>query len=239
MDRVCPFLRLAGDPHAAIDGVEPAHRCQASDPPTEIDRSTQARLCLSVDHAKCERFLARRARDQVDAPGHLEVGGGYVSTRLLLAPQPAWRGLAGRGRRQRRAFVLGAGVVILAIALGSAGLASGALGWRDVSPVPSPTAIRIVTPTASPSPSPLLAPTPSPSASPTPTVRPTASPRPSPTPAPPKPSATSSSRTYTVVAGDTLALIAQRFGTTVAALQAANDIDDPDTISVGQVLSIP
>jgi LysM repeat protein len=45
--------------------------------------------------------------------------------------------------------------------------------------------------------------------------------------------------TYAVVGGDTLALIAQRFGTTVAALQSANGIDDPDEIVVGQVLVIP
>jgi LysM repeat protein len=46
-------------------------------------------------------------------------------------------------------------------------------------------------------------------------------------------------QTYTVVEGDTLAIIAQRFGTTVAALQSANGIEDPNTINVGQVLIIP
>ena len=39
--------------------------------------------------------------------------------------------------------------------------------------------------------------------------------------------------------GDTLASIAELFGTTVAALQAANGIDNPDEILVGQVLVIP
>jgi LysM repeat protein len=53
-----------------------------------------------------------------------------------------------------------------------------------------------------------------------------------PTPAP-------APQTYTVVEGDTLALIAQNFGTTVEALQAANGIDDPDEIVIGQVLIIP
>jgi len=42
-----------------------------------------------------------------------------------------------------------------------------------------------------------------------------------------------------VVQGDTLASIAQRFGTTTEALQAANGIDDPDEIVIGQVLVIP
>lgn len=45
--------------------------------------------------------------------------------------------------------------------------------------------------------------------------------------------------TYEVVPGDTLGAIAQRFNTTVAALVDANNIADPDSIEVGQVLVIP
>ena len=46
-------------------------------------------------------------------------------------------------------------------------------------------------------------------------------------------------RTYRVQPGDTLRSIAARFGVTVADLVEANDIADPDVISVGQVLIIP
>jgi spore germination protein len=42
-----------------------------------------------------------------------------------------------------------------------------------------------------------------------------------------------------VAEGDTLAAIAQQFGTSVEALQEANGIEDPDEIVVGQVLVIP
>jgi LysM repeat protein len=62
-----------------------------------------------------------------------------------------------------------------------------------------------------------------------PTTAPTVTPVPTPTP----------QLTYTVVAGDSLALIAARFGTTVQELQAVNDIEDPNEIGVGQVLVIP
>jgi putative chitinase len=55
------------------------------------------------------------------------------------------------------------------------------------------------------------------------------------TPAPVPPAA----RTYVVQAGDNLAAIAQRFGTTTTALQQANGIEDPNEIFVGQVLTIP
>jgi GH25 family lysozyme M1 (1,4-beta-N-acetylmuramidase) len=49
----------------------------------------------------------------------------------------------------------------------------------------------------------------------------------------------SSQRTYTVKAGDTLYVIAIKYGTTVAAIASANNISNPNQISVGQVLLIP
>jgi lysozyme len=58
------------------------------------------------------------------------------------------------------------------------------------------------------------------------------------TPAPSSPS-TDSTRTYTVQAGDTLSSIASRNGVTLAALEQANSIDNPNLIEVGQVLTIP
>lgn len=48
-----------------------------------------------------------------------------------------------------------------------------------------------------------------------------------------------SQRTYTVKSGDTLYSIAIKLGTTVAAVVAANNIANPNQISVGQVLVIP
>jgi lysozyme len=46
-------------------------------------------------------------------------------------------------------------------------------------------------------------------------------------------------RTYTVKRGDTLSAIAIRYGTTVAALAAANNITNPNGLQIGQVLIIP
>lgn len=45
--------------------------------------------------------------------------------------------------------------------------------------------------------------------------------------------------TYRVRAGDSLSLIAQRFGTDVATLAALNGLTNPDHIEVGQVLRLP
>jgi LysM repeat protein len=48
-----------------------------------------------------------------------------------------------------------------------------------------------------------------------------------------------SGETYTVRPGDTLFTIAQRFGTTVSALVQANNLSNPDRLSIGQQLIIP
>jgi len=49
----------------------------------------------------------------------------------------------------------------------------------------------------------------------------------------------STSRTYTIKAGDTLTAIAIKYGTTVAAIASANNIANINNIRVGQVLVIP
>ena len=59
-----------------------------------------------------------------------------------------------------------------------------------------------------------------------------------PAPAVPAPTPTASPRTYTVVAGDTLYSLARRFGTTVEALMAVNNLTSTD-IRAGQELLLP
>ncbi|MEX0683055.1 MAG: polysaccharide deacetylase family protein [Dehalococcoidia bacterium] len=53
------------------------------------------------------------------------------------------------------------------------------------------------------------------------------------------PTETPSGLTYVIQAGDTLYSIANRFGTTVEAIAAANSITDPGEIEVGQEIVIP
>ena len=63
-----------------------------------------------------------------------------------------------------------------------------------------------------------------------PAPQPTAKPKPQPAP--------SSQQIYVVQAGDTLGQIAKRYGTTVAAIMAANDLPSANNIGVGQRLII-
>ena len=104
----------------------------------------------------------------------------------------------------------------------------------DLSPIPTST----VRPLPSPS---LTAATPAPTA----TTTVTATPKPTATPTPskttvvtPSPSPSASIRRYTVVVGDTLSKIALRFGTTVLAIQQANNLKS-DLVKINQVLVIP
>ena len=100
------------------------------------------------------------------------------------------------------------------------------------------------TPTATPTPTPAATPSATPTKSPTPTASPTKSPTPTPTatksPTPtPTPTATTKPSTYTVVSGDTLTKIANRFGVTLTALMTANKITNANSIQLGQKLVIP
>lgn len=242
VDRVCPLLALAADGRSVVDGVDPGHACHALDEPMPLERQQQAQLCLTARHDRCPRYLQHVAR-RGGTPGRVAVADGFVSTRMVLAPEPVWRGIAGRARGGRSGRVAAAGGAVLALSVAGAALAGpaldGSLSVLDTAALvigPSPTASSLpvassgprptATPTESPSPLPSL--TPTPSATPSPTVVPTAVPTATPAPV----------QTYVVQEGDTLAEIAQRFGTTVAALQAANEIEDPNQITIGQTLVI-
>jgi LysM domain len=236
MDRICPYLALAADGRTAIDGFDAEHRCVAVDPAEGLDRSTQLRLCLTDEHRACDRYQAAQSRMQREsarlprpAPDAVVLG-----TRMILEPDPAWRGLnPGRlaGARARR-LVVGGAVAVLGLAAIAGGASGGiaAMLAPAATATPSPTPSPTLTPTLTPLPTRTASPTPT--IVPTPTLEPTPAPTPSPTPAP-------TVRTYRVQAGDTLSTIAARFGTTAQAIANANGIALNSIINIGQVLIIP
>ena len=75
-------------------------------------------------------------------------------------------------------------------------------------------------------------------AAPTATPKPTATLVPTPTAVPPSPTPIRG-RTYTVQKGDELKHIAAQYGMSIWKIIDNNDIPDPDSLTVGQVLRIP
>lgn len=235
--RICPRLAFSADRRHAADLADGDHVCTAQRPAQWLERSRQVELCLTADHIDCPRFVeyqARLASHRHDDPAVPSFQ--FVSTRLILHPDPAWRGLAGRAAQPlgRRVIAGVAGGVVLATA--AAALAGAALPGGSSTTSATSTPTPTIEPSPTPTPTPTPSPTPSPSPSPSPL--PTATPTPTQAPTPPAPTPTPQ-RTYVVRDGDTLGSIAQQFGVSVEAIQAANGIGDPDEILVGQVLVIP
>jgi LysM repeat protein len=239
MDRICPFLALSTDHRTVIDGFDPDHACHAQDPPDLLDRSRQAELCLGEAHRQCDRyaaFLSRHAAVAAAVPAPSS-DAHITRTRLVFDPDPrrgAVGAMAASGSSARRWLVAGgvAAVGVAAAATAVGGGFSGLVGGRSPGGT-TPTATVDASPTAQlqataqPTPLPTEEPTPRPASS-----TPRATQQPTKVPATPAP------QTYVVREGDTLTLIATRFGTSVAAIQAANGLGS-DVINVGQVLVIP
>jgi len=108
-----------------------------------------------------------------------------------------------------------------------------ALGKAAPSVLIEATATPTATPTATATPTPTPSGTPTKTATPTPTATKTVTPTPTASATP-----TPTVKTYIVVSGDTLQKIATKFGVTVSALKAANNLTS-DIIKIGQKLTIP
>ena len=239
---VCPYLRASsGSWRSAYASRE--HRCAAVHPAAKLAIDKQRSLCLTSAHETCATY--RAARDEtIQQPASGAEGGSLWpavrSTPLLLEPTRGLRSpLSGAPTRTGGQALLVAlmivAFVVLVIARSTgpgqsaspgASMSGAAVASASTTPAPA-SASPAPTPTVVTSPSPAPTSTPSPTASALPTVTPAATPLPSGT------------QRYTVKANDTLSGIAARFGTTVAALAAANNITDPRLIRVGQVLIIP
>lgn len=98
-------------------------------------------------------------------------------------------------------------------------------------PVITPTPVPTITPSPSATPTPTATPKPTATATPKPTA--TATPKPT-----PSPTATAEYQTYTVVSGDSLTRISQKFGVSVTRIQQYNNLTST-TITIGQKLKIP
>lgn len=254
---ICPYLGTGDGWRLAVP--DRVHRCLAVAPPIPLALEKQGRLCLGPAHVECATY--RAARDPARRGGNAEraVGGPGPSVssagRRWAVPRTQATVLdVGRGSvdfaavaRQRATTqvalvvlaLLAFGALILSRLSGDASAVAVASGVPTTTPAaaaplaspPSPAASAVATPIASSE----LDETPGGSATaggPPPSSAGASAGAAAPSPAP-------TFRSYTVRAGDTLAAIARRFGTTVSAIRAANGIVDPRTLRIGQVLRIP
>lgn len=234
---LCPFL-VAHDGSWRSARASRAHRCAALGADVLLPEEKQQRLCLGAAHRTCATFGVAAA----STFGHPSPGRSVLSPVARpyprMAPVVLEQGRSGITRitgplrdrdRPGPQLILG---VLMVVAFGAVVVARfsgvGAGPGLVAAGSPTPTA-TVSTPPATPRP------TPSPSASPS------ASPAASPTQPPPTstPTASTSGRTYTVKAGDTLSGIAARFGTTVRELVALNGIENPSRIRIGLELKLP
>jgi LysM repeat protein len=217
----------------------------AVSPPVPLAAEKQRRLCLVEAHVGCATYgaaIAARAEPPVRHAEHLRpvarmtpviLDQGRFDLRVPSMPSD-------RASQAVLVGLLGVAFVAILVArpadpagggpLGASPTQAGTLAPSD-SVTAAPTE-RLATPSSSPVQS---AP---PSASAEPTAPPEATDPVAATPtATPEPSL--SGQTYRVKSGDTLTAIAARFGTTPRVLTQLNDIADPSSLRIGQILILP
>lgn len=231
---LCPLL-VAQDGSWRSARASRAHRCAALGADVPLPEEKQLRLCLGSAHRACATFeVALATTSGTGAPersARNPVARPYPRMVPVVLEQGRG-GIAGPLRDRDRPGPQLVLAVLMVVAFGAvvvarfSGVGDGAGLVAAGSPTPTAT---VSTAPATPRPTP----TPSPAPSAPPTTSPT---EPPPTATP---TASTSGRTYTVRAGDTLSGIAARFGTTVRELVALNGIENPSRIRIGLELKLP
>ncbi len=204
-------------------------------PPALPTPAKQRQLCVTALHATCATYQAASESDPA-LPSGPDGGGSLLWPAALPVPVAleTARGRAGvvsqprAGGQALLVALMLVAFVVLAIARTGGPLAGNSANGTPA-PSGSAAASALVGASATELPTPLAS------------VEATASSAPSASASAPgpTPSPSASPRTYKVRSGDTLAVIAAKFHTTVTAIVAANKITDPRTIHPGQVLVIP
>jgi LysM repeat protein len=232
--RGCPFL-LAESGGWRLDLPSRDHRCAAFVPPAPLSPEKQTRLCLTAEHTACPTYLASLAARTArlgSTPGDRATRWGLARTTTVIEDPGGVRAwLIGAALDRRRWPAIPAVLLVTALftlAVSGFGADAPSASVATASPrapttPPSTRASATVAPvTAAPT-----------SAPASPTAAPTAAPPPRPTSAAPE------FRTHTIRPGDTLSAIAARYNTTVAAIVNLNDLNNANSLRVGEELLIP
>ena len=181
---ICPFLGLAYERTAYVDGPSIEHRCFAFGDPAPLSTEQQTRVCQERGYGHCPRYLRgllvtptaelealRTVRPSAAAP---------FAPYAAADTGPTLRADQTPRRRRRRALVGAALLVVLIFGIGAAYLVLYRGGGVAVAPTASPTPTVAVSPSDTPAPTAEATPTPTPT--PTTSSSGPASPTPEPTP---------------------------------------------------------
>ena len=223
----CPLLGLLDDQASRFSYSSVGHRCYADGRLRTIDLSHQGSFCLVATYPECPRYRAAAAsgRPGVATPKASGVALGRVraeagASGVPGAPgEPGASGEPGRQPPGRTSPRLRIAAIIIAVAVlaGATYLGSPAIvDW--LRQVGAGMEAASTSPSTTPTPTATRVPT----ATTTPALKRTATPL-----------------VHVVARGETINAIAARYGITLAALEKANGIKDPNLIYVGQRLVIP
>ncbi|MCC6618712.1 MAG: hypothetical protein IT341_06695 [Chloroflexi bacterium] len=178
-ENVCPFLGLADDRAAYIDGVSDEHRCFAFGDPTPLSAEQQTRVCQEPGYGNCPRYLRGVLVIPTEELEALRRRPAAVAAAPPTPPVPV-----AEPKRRRRSPILLIGLLVLL--LGGAAGAWALLGRNEgtaVVPSTTPTPTATVTEMATPSQAPATeGPSPSEQPSSPPNPSEPATPKPEPTP---------------------------------------------------------
>jgi hypothetical protein len=171
-EHICPFLGLASERTAYVEGISDEHRCFAFGDPAPISAEQQTRVCQERGYGNCPRYL----RGVLVIPTEELEALRRPQAPLAEAPPPP-------PRAERRRRVPAALFLLLFLLVGAGGFGAFLLfGGDDGIAVASPTPTSTPTEAPTPSPEPTPAPTAIASPTPTPLVTPGVTPSPEPTP---------------------------------------------------------
>ena len=224
---ICPYLASAGGSWRMASPSR-EHRCRGLLPPAPQTTEKQRQHCLSPEHVDCAIYRAARdARQTALAAGFAvdrvvaadEARRPLPRTSPILLEPPRLLDQAARLQLDRAPGQL-ALVVLMVVAFAIVALSRLSASPGPASPSPSAPAVAPSIAPRTPPPTPIVLPSDTASLEPSGSLGP------------------SFRTTYTVMKGDTLVGVANKFKTTAAAIRQLNNLTS-STLHVGQVLKIP
>jgi LysM repeat protein len=233
----CPHLGSLSDSEHPRPGTSEQNACYLGKGARSISQLQQEAFCLNARHPGCPRVMRDQGEPGAGPEGKERLRREGFVPKVRHAPLPGVTSVSA-------VLVVLVVLVVVWLSLRSGGFSFGQLAGSaapevDPSPVADVAALATQVVPGTPTPTPgatVVVLTKEKAASPTPSP----TPPPSVQPATPAPAPTAIAGTvYEVQDGDSVYSIAAKYGTTVEAIAATNNLADPSKLDLGQRLTIP